>query len=264
MEGQIMKKLSLLFGVLFLASVLNARGNQGQSDLNVRLWNNAPFKIILNNQGFNRTTNFQTKNIRPGYHSIKIMSIQPNRNGNGGFNKVLYRGDIKVPANSKVVATVTPNQRIKLNVVKKQRVIRRNGHRNNRYNNGYGNNVNYNNTGYNNYGNNDPLCNVNNNYGSQNYVMSNVRLDQLIYTMDEAHFDSAKLAIAKQAIHQNNFTTRQVALIMRAFTFESNRLKFAKLAFDKTIDQENYFLVNNELTYNSSIANLNDYINRYI
>ncbi|MFM7055022.1 MAG: DUF4476 domain-containing protein, partial [Bacteroidota bacterium] len=58
------------------------------------------------------------------------------------------------------------------------------------------------------------------------------------------------------------FTSRQVADMMGLMTFDSSRLELAKLAYGKTIDRENYWVVYNLFTFESSIVELNNYISR--
>jgi len=257
-----MKNLRLLLGALLILTVLNVQAKYGQSDLNLKLWNNTSFKVILNNESFGKTNSFYLDNLKPGLHDIKVLKVKRNRHGNGGFNKLMYQGQIRIPRNARVSATITPDKRIKVRVVKKK------NHHQNQYsgygNGGYGSNYDSyeSDNFYNQYGSN-VTCDAGNGYEAYNYSISNIRLNQLTVVMDDAHFDRAKLKIAKQALYQNYFRTDQVILLMSQFAFESNRLKFAKLAYEKTIDKENYFLVNREFSFNSSINNLNNYINRY-
>ncbi|MCX6257400.1 MAG: DUF4476 domain-containing protein [Bacteroidia bacterium] len=74
-------------------------------------------------------------------------------------------------------------------------------------------------------------------------------------------FEDSKLTIAKQIINSNCMLTTQVKQIMILFTFEATRLDFAKYAYTRTFDQNNYFKVNDAFTFESSIDELNQYIN---
>jgi hypothetical protein len=49
---------------------------------------------------------------------------------------------------------------------------------------------------------------------------------------------------------------------MLLFTFENNRLDFAKFAYAYTFDTGNYYLVNDAFTFETSIDELNAYISR--
>jgi hypothetical protein len=57
---------------------------------------------------------------------------------------------------------------------------------------------------------------------------------------------------AKYIIDKSSFTSAQVKELMLLFTFESNRLEIAKYAYCKTVDQRNYLLVNDALSFSSS------------
>lgn len=65
-------------------------------------------------------------------------------------------------------------------------------------------------------------------------------------------FENNRMISVKVIVDKNFFTTEQVKELMLLFTFESNRLEVAKYAFCKTVDQRNYFKVNEMLTFSSS------------
>ena len=65
-------------------------------------------------------------------------------------------------------------------------------------------------------------------------------------------FENNRLTSTKVIIDKSNFTTQQVKELMLLFTFENNRLEIAKYAYCKTVDQRNYYLVNDALTFSSS------------
>lgn len=76
-------------------------------------------------------------------------------------------------------------------------------------------------------------------------------------------FESTKLEIAKQVLGQRCMTSGQVTEIMSCFDFESTKLDFAKFAYGRTYDLGNYYMVNDAFTFESSINDLNRYINSY-
>ena len=237
-----MKKLSLLFVLLLSIVIVNAHSNYGaSSDFNLKLWNNASFKIYVDNYEYGRDNFFSIQNIQPGIHNVKVVQRKRNPNGYGMLTRVMYNGKVRIPVNSRVLATVTPNRKLQLKISKKR--VRNTGHH---YSHG-------------NYNNGNSNVNCNNNYG---YVMNNNSFNGLVATLDNESFESNKLKIVKQALLHNNLTTNQVITIVNQFTFDSNRLKVAKMAYRNTVDKENYFLVNNSFTFSSSIASLNKYINQ--
>lgn len=241
-----MKRLSLLLVLLISFSLLKAHGNQNvKSDLNLKLWDNTSFKIIMDNYDYGKRNIFNKKNINSGIHQLKIVRFKPNPHGHGFISQTLYAGTIRVPRNSKVIATVLPHNKLQVKVVKKRAQGHVHGH-------------------HNNYGCKDNHGDYNQCGDNYSCIMNPTSFNALIRTMNESSFDSSKLTIAKQALQHNNLNTKQVVLLLGQFTFDSSKLKLAKLAYAKTVDKENYFLVNKEFTFNSSVANLNDYINNYI
>lgn len=72
--------------------------------------------------------------------------------------------------------------------------------------------------------------------------------------------ENNRITSAKFIIEKNNFTTAQVKEMMMLFTFENNRLEIAKLAYNKTIDKNNYYQLNDALTFSNSKEELARFI----
>ena len=92
------------------------------------------------------------------------------------------------------------------------------------------------------------------------HPMSTHSFDQALESISSKSFETSKLTIAKQIAGSNCLLCKQVREIMKLFTFESNRLEFAKYAYKYTWDINNYFLVNDAFEFESSIDELNRYI----
>lgn len=73
-------------------------------------------------------------------------------------------------------------------------------------------------------------------------------------------FDDTRLKIAKQVISTNCLLSSQVKEIMLLFTFEDTRLDLAKFAYGYTYDIGNFYKLNDAFTFESSIDELNEYI----
>ncbi len=74
-------------------------------------------------------------------------------------------------------------------------------------------------------------------------------------------FDDTRLSTAKSIANNNYFTTEQVIEICRIFSFSESKLAFAKYAFKKTVDNNNYFKVNAVFSFDSDKQALNEYVN---
>lgn len=74
-------------------------------------------------------------------------------------------------------------------------------------------------------------------------------------------FEDSKLTIARQITSSNCLLCSQVKEIMKLFSFEDSKLDFAKFAYDYVYDLNNYYKLNDAFTFESSIDDLNEYIN---
>ena len=73
-------------------------------------------------------------------------------------------------------------------------------------------------------------------------------------------FDSSKLTVAKQVISYNPMSASQILGICKLFSFESNKLEFAKYAYTYCTEKNKYFLLNEAFSYESSKRKLDEYI----
>lgn len=79
-------------------------------------------------------------------------------------------------------------------------------------------------------------------------------------SIESKSFEETKMTTAKQIGRDRCFTVDQVKGIMGTFSFEDTKLEFAKYAYDRTYDIGNYYKVNDSFTFESSIDELNTYI----
>jgi hypothetical protein len=74
-------------------------------------------------------------------------------------------------------------------------------------------------------------------------------------------FEDSKVTIAKQILNDNCLSAAQVRELMNLFTYEESKLDIAKYAYRRTVDPNNYYKVNDAFTFETSIDDLNAYIN---
>lgn len=84
--------------------------------------------------------------------------------------------------------------------------------------------------------------------------------DEAMALLSKETFDDTRLATAKQIIANNPMTVNQIAQICRLFTYESNKLEWAKFAYPYCVDKNKYYMLNEVFTYDSSKQELNEYI----
>jgi len=185
-----------------------------------------------------------------GYHQVKIFrESRKNGFGFGRREEVVYKGSVYLKRGFHTDITVNRFGKV---LVDERRIDRNDDwyqeedeyyDDHNGYDNGQGNN----NGGW------------NNGYGN---VMRGNEFESVKESLRKEWFEANRLKSAKFIIDKNNFTTQQVKELMLLFTFENNKLEIAKYAYNKTVDKQNYFQVNEVLTFNSSKEELAKFIRR--
>ena len=85
-----------------------------------------------------------------------------------------------------------------------------------------------------------------------NNAISAREFDQVKESIRKEWLETNRLTSAKFIIDNNNFTSQQVKEMMQLFTFENNKLEIAKYAYRKTVDKQNYYIVNDVFAFSSS------------
>lgn len=79
-------------------------------------------------------------------------------------------------------------------------------------------------------------------------------------TIKGQSFEDTRLKTAKQVISANCLNVDQIIQIANTFSFEDNKLEFAKYAYDYCIEPRNYFKLNGIFTFSSNVDELSDYV----
>ena len=243
--------------------MMSAKANHF-SAFNLKMFDNGNFSVVLDNQPSCQANTFSGQKIEPGCHKLKVIRYFQNPYSYYPMKKVVYNAWITIPAQSAMYAQI--NCYRQLSIVKVEPYCYATAC-------GYGDDYDEDESeyGYDNYGNagngwNTNFVNQGNGWGNPVVVppvpmcMSQMEFMQLKNSMASKSFESSKLQIAKQALSYNNFTSAQIADLMSDFSFETTRLDFAKCAYGKVIDKQNFYLTNNAFSFESSIQELNQYI----
>ena len=234
-----MKKTAAI--LVFMALAFSALAmHPNTSVLNISLHDQAVFNITVNGQSFNhRATSYSIPELRPGRHFVEIVRYErifTGRNYVLAHPRVIFADYIRVPAGTVVTGHINHRQRfVETSRLARHRPAPR------------------------------PVQPV---YGAPRpayqgaAIMSPVAFAHLKHTLEQARFDSNRLQIARQAAAANYLTSHQVMEIMMFFSFESNRLEFAKFAYPYTLDPHNYFVVNRAFRFSRSTNSLNRYLAR--
>ena len=73
-------------------------------------------------------------------------------------------------------------------------------------------------------------------------------------------FEDSKMTVAKQVTKANCLTAAQIAEVMGLFSFEDSKLQYAKYAYDFCYNQGDYYELNAAFTFESSIEDLNQFL----
>lgn len=92
-------------------------------------------------------------------------------------------------------------------------------------------------------------------------AMDPVSFSDALKAIRSSSFDDTKLSTAKTIGNQNYFTTDQVMTICKLFSFSDTKLNFAKFAYSRTVDYQNYYKVASVFSFDSDRKALNDFIN---
>ena len=79
-------------------------------------------------------------------------------------------------------------------------------------------------------------------------------------TIKKQSFEDTRLKTAKQVITANCLNVDQIIEIANTFSFEDNKLNFAKFAYDYCIEPRNYFKLNGIFNFSSNVDELSDYV----
>lgn len=97
-------------------------------------------------------------------------------------------------------------------------------------------------------------------YSRCTYAMSDDDYNDAINSITSKSFEDTKLTTAKQICKNSCMTAGQIRDINKLFSFEETRLEFAKYAYDFVFDSSKYYKVNDSFSFESSIEQLNEYI----
>ncbi len=91
-------------------------------------------------------------------------------------------------------------------------------------------------------------------------TISSTALDDAKVKIKGESFSAGKLAVVDNLVASNSFTAAQVKILMGEFSFEADKLEVAKKCYAKTIDKENYAVLNDAFAFDASVKELNTYI----
>ena len=87
--------------------------------------------------------------------------------------------------------------------------------------------------------------------------------DDALRQIDNENFDERRLKLAKQIVASNPMSAKQIAQVCTLFSFEANRLDFAKYAYRHCVDKNRYFLIYGVFNFEASKDELYKFIQEH-
>lgn len=219
-----MKTIGILVATIFCTMQLVA------SELIITGQTPKPFNVTINGRTyFSHGGSITITNLHPNNYRIAISS--KSGKSHHSYQSIEY---IRIPANSIVYAKVYPNNKLDITnttIIRSQKV----------------------------YAESRPARQCAPQYYERG--MSQSQFEILYDRLTNIQFDSDRAKATRRAILDNNVTANQAYDLVNLFNFEEYRLEIAKLAYDKTIDKNNFYSVFELLSFESSKRELENYMN---
>ncbi len=91
-------------------------------------------------------------------------------------------------------------------------------------------------------------------------AMPSADFNQANAQIKKASFADDKMKVAKQITRNNCLSVNQIIEICKLFSFEDNKLEYAKFAYDFTFEKNKYYMVNDVFSFSSSRDELDSFL----
>jgi hypothetical protein len=207
---------------ILISAGLIAKGNH--STVNLRMHNGSFFTVVFDHAAYHNPTREFNIDVAPGLHDVAIYKMK-HHGPYHSYPVLVYRGRLEVPHASAVEAVIRQGRLEVTNIIALYPPA--------------------------------PVpCSAG--YG----VMSEHEYADLVSIIRNKSFDSSRLAIAKDAVRNHPMSSRQISGLLDLLSFDSSRLELAKYAYRYVADPGSYFITYDQFTFDSSVTELIDYINR--
>lgn len=193
------------------------------------------FTSVSNQTHYNANNTFKFSDLPGGIVNIQVF--------NRMTNAILYNGSLSLKNNERIVAQIdgfgqlTIIQRVQIQEVNWYTTIASTD----MYpTNPYPNN---------------PYPNPTNPYPGNQAGNAEV-FQKFMSSLKNESIDGNRLTMAKSFVKSNTLSADQIAQITKQLSFDSNRLDFAKYAYDYCYDKSNYFLLKDAFSFSSNYNSL--------
>lgn len=92
------------------------------------------------------------------------------------------------------------------------------------------------------------------------YAMGPSDFNSAVSAVKKQSFEDSRMKTAQQIVSANCVNVNQIMQLANLFSFENNKLEFAKFAYDYCIDPANYYKLNTIFSFSSNSEALSDYV----
>ena len=222
---------TLLFVITAFAPAM-AQYSQ-RSILEILMNDHEPIVVSVDNRYYDRHGRTITiGNLPRGWHDLRVYEYLEYKKG-GGRAKLLYTGRIRIEAGTVtrcIVDRQTGRMRTRTMDIE---------------------------DAYLDY---DQPDNDNERADRNNSILNNEDLNDLKARVDDRITDTEKLKLMKSVLEQRTYYSVQVRTMMGWLAFEDSRLDFAKWSYDRVLDKQDYWKLEDVFTFSSSKDEFNQYI----
>lgn len=283
--------------VIFFSSLIASALDQNSfhpgrvSQLQLRVMGYGDYTLVIGNRSFRMNQGLVRLNDLPyGVHPVRIVQEVYHPRGRYMGVQPVFRGQLRIPHGSRVFARVLPNGRLVIDrVMPLGPVQSRPPGRNQHFGwdhdewdgwNDWGTRDDWDNNwnqrqdrnrhnGYyyfnqqNEFNSHDDYFQGGGNFQHPQFNNDQNRFQLFMTSLSDESFDDTRFELASVYAQQNNLSSAQVLQIIQQFSFESSRLKFAKLAYQNVYDPENYFMVNQGFSFSQSKQELSRHVQQF-
>lgn len=227
-----MKKLLGIYLLFFtLISSAFAR-NDERSVLEIRLNDHSPLIVTVDGRNYDKHGRTVTVgNLPRGWHDLKVYQYLEYKDG-GGRAKFIYKGRIRINAGTVTKCIVdVQSRRMRINTMDIEDAY-----------------VEY------------DRPEDNDHYENDNQLR-NDDLKDLQARVEDRITDTERLKLMKSVLSDRAYFSVQVRTMLDWLAFEGSRLDFAKWSYERIIDKQDYWKLEDVFTFSSSKDEFNKHIN---
>lgn len=95
------------------------------------------------------------------------------------------------------------------------------------------------------------------------YILSPQEVDGLLQAVSRQPFDDGKLALIRESLREASLPAADARQFVDAMSFDKNRIELAKYMYSRVADRQNFYQVYEALQYQSSIREVQQYVDSY-